>query len=64
MKKTNRSKKSSVTTPLLKDILQQDRSNSDAAREQVSIGSKPLDPPALYEDSGDAYNPNFTYPQQ
>jgi hypothetical protein len=64
MKKANNSKTGSITTPLLKDMLEQDKANSKANSDKVSIGQKPLDPPALYEDSGDAYNPDFTYPQQ
>lgn len=57
-------KKSSITAPVLKDLVERDLAQQKANCEQVSIGSKPLNPPALYEDSGEGYNPDFTYPQQ
>jgi len=64
--KTNKAKKQeSFTAPLLKDVVTLDQANRKANLDNVnvSIGNKPLDPPALYEDSGDGYNPDFTFPQ-
>jgi len=57
-------KKGSITAPVLKDLAERDRAMQKANREEVSIGSKPLNPPAQYEDSGEGYNADFTFPQQ
>lgn len=62
--KANNSKKESITAPLLKDAVKQDKANAKAIRDNVSVGSKPLDPPALYEDSGEGYDTDFTFPQE
>ena len=62
--KSKDSSKQSVTAPLLKDVIESDKANQMANRETVSIGSKPLNPPALYEDSGEGYNADFTLPQE
>jgi len=61
--KTKHSKRESVTAPLLKDVVKQGKENAPVNREETSVGSKPLNPPALYEDSGEGYNPDFTFPQ-
>jgi hypothetical protein len=58
------SKNQSVTAPLLKDVAKQDKANIKANQKDVSVGSKPLDPPALYEDAGEGYNADFTLPQE
>jgi len=62
--KQSDAKKGSVTGPVLKDLVERDKAVQKATREEVSIGSKPLNPPALYEDSGEGYNTDFTFPQQ
>lgn len=62
--KVNRSKADSVTASLLKDVVERDQANQKANWDNVSIGQKPLAPPALYEDSGEGYNPDYTCPQQ
>jgi hypothetical protein len=62
--KADKSKKDSVIAPLLKDAIERDRANQKANSDNVSIGQKPLDPAASYEDAGDGYNPDYTYPQQ
>jgi K+-transporting ATPase c subunit len=54
--------KGSVTKPLLKDLV--DRQKADSKIENPSVGSKPLPPPDLYQDSGSGYNPDFTFPQE
>jgi hypothetical protein len=56
------SKKESVTKPLLQDLI--DRQKTDAKIENPSVGTKPLPPPDLYQDSGGGYNPDFTFPQE
>jgi hypothetical protein len=62
--KANNSKKDSITAPLLKDVIVNDKVNQKLNRENVSIGSKPISPPALYEDQGEGYNANFVFPQE
>lgn len=62
--KTKNSKQDSVTAPLLKDLVNVDQANQKANRDQVSIGQKPLNSPALYDDSGEGYNADFTFPQE
>jgi hypothetical protein len=62
--KKNNPKRESVTAPLLKDVVKRDKANTKAIRENVSIGEKPLDPAALYEDPGEGYNADFTFPQE
>jgi hypothetical protein len=62
--KVNRSKNDSITAPLLKDVVECDQANRRTISDNVSIGQKPLTPPALYEDAGEGYNPDYTYPQQ
>jgi hypothetical protein len=57
------SEKQSVTMPLLKDVIAQHKANTKVTQENASIGSKPLDPPALYQDGGEGYNADFTLPQ-
>jgi hypothetical protein len=61
--KSNNSKKDSITAPLLKDVIKRDKANQKQCRSEVSVGPKPLNSPALYEDSGEGYNANFTFPQ-
>ncbi|HZS56165.1 MAG TPA: hypothetical protein VFA65_17310 [Bryobacteraceae bacterium] len=58
------SKNESITAPLLKDMIAQDKANTKVTQENASISSNPLDPPALYEDAGDGYNADFTFPQE
>jgi hypothetical protein len=62
--KANNSKQEPITRPLLKEVVARDKFNQKMLRETVSIGSKPLDPPALYEDSGEGFNANFVFPQK
>jgi hypothetical protein len=62
--KANNSKKDSITVPLLKDVVVRDKANQKATRENVSIGSKPLKSPALYEDAGEGYNASYVFPQE
>ena len=66
--KNNKGKEAGFTRPLLKDLI--DRQNVaskvtfDGVFKNADLsGSTPLDPPALYEDSGTGYNSNFTFPQ-
>lgn len=62
--KANNSKKDSITAPLLKDVIVRDKVNQKLNRENLLIGSKPLNAPALYEDQGEGYNANFVFPQE
>ncbi|HEX4164564.1 MAG TPA: hypothetical protein VHZ55_03750 [Bryobacteraceae bacterium] len=64
MKNNNSAKESSVTKPLLKGLLDLQKAEAEKTLQSVSIGSKPLSPPDLYQDSGGGYNPDFTFPQE
>ena len=47
----------SIVKPLLKELMDLEKSNPELA-------NMPLNPPALYEDAGEGYNPDFTFPQE
>jgi hypothetical protein len=57
-------KNESITAPLLKDLVDREKAVSKFKDPDPSVGSKPLQPPALYEDAGEGYNQDFTFPQQ
>jgi len=66
--KDTKGKEASVTQPLLKDLMNRQKEESKLtfghiASDKPGIGSTPLEPPALYEDSGEGYNANFVFPQ-
>ncbi|MBV9157119.1 MAG: hypothetical protein JO097_12725 [Acidobacteriaceae bacterium] len=60
----NERPKRSVTKPLLKKVVDLDKANAKNIKQIPKVESKPLDPPALYEDAGEGYNPDFTFPQE
>jgi hypothetical protein len=62
--KSNDRKNASVTAPLLKDLAVRDKANSKSIDPDPSVGSKPLDPPDLYQDAGGGYNQDSTFPQE
>ncbi|HTU48109.1 MAG TPA: hypothetical protein VMF91_23820 [Bryobacteraceae bacterium] len=62
--KSNDRQNGSITEPLLKDLMDRDKANSKINDSGPSVGSKPLQPPALYEDAGEGYNSDFTFPQE
>jgi len=62
-------KEASFTKPLLSDLMNRQKAESKLTFDRVSsdkqsIGSTPLEPPALYEDSGEGYNADFVFPQE
>ena len=57
-------KKESITAPLLKDLVDREKADSKFKDPDPSVGSKPLPPPDLYQDSGGGYNTDFTFPQE
>lgn len=57
-------KKSSVTKPLLKDLLASEQANPKFKIEKPAVESAPLDPPNLYQDSGQGYNSDLTFIQE
>ncbi|MBV9611832.1 MAG: hypothetical protein JO091_05140 [Acidobacteriaceae bacterium] len=61
MKSTD-GRNSPVTKPLLKQLVY--REKADSKKEDPSVGSKPVPPPNLYQDSGGGYNRDFTFPQE
>jgi hypothetical protein len=52
-----------ITAPLLKDLTDQQRASFKTQLQDPTVGSKPLPQPDLYQDPGNGYNPNFTFPQ-
>jgi hypothetical protein len=64
MKQNQRRKDASITTPLLKDLVERQKAASKQMEPDVKIGSTPLPPPDLYQDGGSGYNPDFTFPQE
>ncbi len=59
---SNKRQPESVTRPLLKRLKDQEKATSKKI-ETPSTGSDPLEPADLYQDSGEGYNPDFTFPQ-
>jgi hypothetical protein len=64
MRQNQRRKETSVTAPLLKDLVARQKADSKRIVPDVKIGSNPLPAPDLYQDAGGGYNPNFTFPQE
>jgi hypothetical protein len=62
--KSNDRKSDSITKPLLQDLKDREKADSKINNPDPSVGSKPLPPPDLYQDSGGGYNPDFTFPQE
>jgi hypothetical protein len=62
--KQNQRKSASITTPLLKDLVERQKAEYKQLAPNVTIGSTPLPAPDLYQDAGNGYNPNFTFPQE
>jgi hypothetical protein len=56
--------KAPITKPLLSDLMERDKAGRKTVMNQPSVGSEPLQSPDLYQDAGDGYNPDFTFPQQ
>jgi len=57
------SQKEPVVKPLLKQLKKQERADAKK-NEQPSVGSQPLQPADLYQDAGQGYNEDFTFPQE
>ncbi|MBV8550661.1 MAG: hypothetical protein JOY54_05120 [Acidobacteriaceae bacterium] len=57
-------RRGSITEPLLRDLLDRQKADSKVELQNVTVGSKPLAPPDLYQDPGGGYNPDFTFPQE
>jgi hypothetical protein len=51
----------SITTPLLKDLIERAQTNSKI--QNSSIWEKP-EAASLYQDAGSGYNSNFVFPQE
>lgn len=61
--KSSKGLKAPITKPLLKELVSRQKADLKKQTQTPSIGSKPLDPPALYEDAGEGYNADFAFPQ-
>lgn len=53
-----------VVKPLLSDLMARDKADRKAILERPTVGSDPLQSPDLYQDPGNGYNPDFTFPQE
>ncbi len=66
--KNKKGNEASITQPLLKDLIDRQKAQAaitfDGVFKKADAGSTPLEPPALYEDSGEGYNANFVFPQE
>jgi hypothetical protein len=56
-------KKASVAKSLLKKITDQHKGNSKNPKKSPTVGSNPLKPAELDQDSGGGYNSDHTFPQ-
>jgi hypothetical protein len=63
MKASDRQKRT-VTGPMLSDLVNRHKANQKALLEEPQVESTPLDPPDLYQDAGNGYNADFTFPQE
>ncbi|HEX4230149.1 MAG TPA: hypothetical protein VHZ07_15855 [Bryobacteraceae bacterium] len=61
--KNDQRQSGSITKPLLKDLMDRQKANENCNPEPY-VGSTPLQPPALYEDAGEGYNLDYTFPQE
>jgi len=62
--KSRKQPKGSITEPVLRDMLDRQKADSEAELKNITVGSKPLPSPDLYQDPGGGYNPDFTFPQE
>jgi hypothetical protein len=53
-----------VTAPLVKELAKRRKAEFKISLPASSVDSKPLKPTALYQDAGNGYNGNFTFPQR
>lgn len=66
MVKSSKSQKGSITQPLIKELVDMQKSDFKKLmtdHQVPSVGSKPLAQPDLYQDPGDGYNADFVFPQ-
>jgi hypothetical protein len=56
-----KSKDGSIIHPLLQDLMQRQKADSD--KTAPSVGSAPVEPADLYQDAGGGYNSDLTFPQ-
>lgn len=64
MKKQDTPQDGSITTSLLKELMDLHQSNSKAACLDLAIKSRRPQPAELDQDSGGGYNPDGTFPQR
>jgi hypothetical protein len=62
--KSKNNQKRSITGPLVKKLVDRQKAEFGASNMPASpVGSTVLAQPDLYQDPGQGYNPNFTFPQ-
>ena len=49
---------------MVKELAKQQKVEFKNSMPSSSVDSKPLKPAALYQDAGNGYNGNFTFPQR
>jgi hypothetical protein len=59
--KSDNKQSGSVIQPVLQDLM--DRAKKENTLRNPSMETTPSKPAALYQDAGDGYNRNFTFPQ-
>jgi hypothetical protein len=64
MKTKNNDQSCSVTGPLLECVIGQDKASKAINFPAPSVSSEPLPQPDMYQDPGNGYNANFTFPQE
>ena len=53
-----------VTAPMVKELTKRQKLEWKIAMPAPSVDSKPLKPAALYQDAGNGYSGDFTFPQR
>jgi hypothetical protein len=61
--KSKKNQTRAITAPMVKELAKRHKAESKISMPAPSVGSKPLKPAALYQDAGNGYNGNFTFPQ-
>jgi hypothetical protein len=61
--KSNKNQTKAVAVPMVKELAKRHKAEFKISMPAPSVDSKPLKPAALYQDAGNGYNGNFTFPQ-
>jgi hypothetical protein len=61
--KSNKNQTKAVAVPMVKELAKRHKAEFKISMPAQSVDSKPLKQAALYQDAGNGYNGNFTFPQ-